>query len=462
MRIIIAAILALTVMARLRENIVVDVEQFFDGFISNFGPWNIDFTACIHDVEAIGQNIIVIYNEAKKMDWKNLFQLIHFIEDALDELKVAFQSIADCKTIPDDVRAIFKAILAITLHDHEMTIIKNFPTIVKDGINFYEDIAKKNFTASGKDIGEIFYILLLAKIQDPVTEVAEFIVGFFDALGVDIPVNTIKGCVKNAEQIYLDLLDVIEDFKTLDLKNLFKVIQAIQKIVSIVQEIMADISTCSAIGPDVLAIINKIKAFDIGKRTIVIISHFGQIVSDITTLIALVQVNPIDTFKLGQTVGNIIDIVIIADSVSVDPDQIVEDFLKGFFDGCGIDIDISEIDECLDDADQIYYDLMGLINDIKGLDFKNFNTMMKVITDIFAFVQDLMKTLDPCADSIPQLQKLIDRVMQFDITKRIPTIIMYFSQLLSDVMGIPTDYANNDWKNLGKHMGNIVYILVLA
>ena len=396
------------------------------------------------------------------MDWKNLFQLVHLIEDALDELKVAFQSIADCKTIPDDVRAIFKAILAITLHDHEITIIKNFLIIVKDGINFYEDIEKKNFTASGKDICEIFYILLLAKIQDPITEVAEFIVGFFDALEVDVQVNTIKGCIKNAEQIYLDLLNVIEDFKNLDLKNLFKVIQAIQKIVSVIQEIMADISTCSVIGPDVLAVINKIKAFNIGKRTIVIISHFGQIVSDITTLIALVQVTPINTLKLGQTVGSIIDIVVIAESVSEDHDQIVKDFFKGFFDGCGIDIDISEIDECLDDTDKFYYDLMGLIIDIKWLDFKNFNEMMMAITDIFEYVQDWMTALDPCADSIPQLQKLIDRVMQFDITKRIPTIIMYFSQLLSNEMEILTDYANNDWNNLGKHMGDIVYILVVA
>ena len=74
---------------------------------------------------------------------------------------------------------------------------------------------------------------------------------------------------------------------------------------------------------------------------------------------------PVDTYKLGYAIGNIIDIVVIAHSVSEDSDQIVENFLKRFFDGVGIDIDITEIDECLDDADQIYYDLIALMNDIK-------------------------------------------------------------------------------------------------
>jgi hypothetical protein len=456
--------IALLAATSFESTIPQKIEDFLDGFFSAFGPWNIDFTACLKDANGIYNELIILFNEAKGMDWKNIVKLVGFVEDALDALKVAFAAIKDCKNIPDDMKAIIAQLMAESIHDHEMAILKNTPTIVKDGINFYQDLQKENYIAAGHDIGEILYIVLLAKVElkDPVLDVAQFIVGFFDAVGVDITVDNIKGCISNAEVIYSNILEVVNDLKGLDIKNLFKVIQAIQKIVVIVQEVLADISTCSAIGTDAQAIIKKIMAFDISKRTMVIISHFGVLVSDITTLISLVQINPIDTYKLGYTIGNIIDIVAIADSVSVDPDQIVEDFLKGFFDGVGIDIDISEIDECLDDADQIYYDLMTLMNDIKGMDPKNFNTMMKVITDIFGFVQDVMTTLDPCADSIPQLQKLIDRIMAFDVTKRIPTIIMYFQQLMKDVMSLTTDYANQDYKALGKDIGNIIYIVVLA
>jgi hypothetical protein len=456
--------IALLAATRFESTIPEKIEDFLDGFFSAFGPWDIDFTSCLKDATGVYNDLLKLFNEAKGMDWKNIVKLVNFVEDALDTMKVAFAAIKDCKNIPADMKAIIAQMMGESIHDHEMAILKNSPTIVKDGINFYQDLQKENYLSAGKDIGHILFIVLLAKnqLKDPVIDVAQFIVGFFDAVGVDVTVDNIKGCITNAEVIYSNILDVINDLKGLDIKNLFKVIQAIQKIVQIVQEVLGDISTCAAIGTDAQAIINKILAFDISKRTMVIIAHFGAIVSDITTLIALVQVTPVDTYKLGYTIGNIIDIVVIADSVSVDPDQIVEDFLKGFFDGVGIDIDISEIDECLDDADQIYYDLMALMNDIKGLDFKNFNTMMKVITDIFGFVQDIMATLDPCADSIPQLQKLIDRIMAFDITKRIPTIIMYFQQLFKDVMSLTTDYTNQDFKALGKDIGSIIYIVVLA
>ena len=449
-----------------QTNVVQEVEDFLDGFLSAFGPWDVDFTSCLHDAEGSMAEILKIFGEVKNVDWKNIVQLIKFVEDAINEVKIILQSVVDCKSIPNDVKAIFNQIISESLHDHAMAIIKNSASIVKDGINFYQDFIARNIKAAGKDIGDILYIVLISKaqIKDPVLDVANFIVGFFDALGVDLTIDNIKGCITNAETIYSNILAVIDDLKGLDIKNIFKVVAAIQKIVVVVQEVLADISTCSAIGTDAQAIIAKIKAFDISKRTMVIIAHFGTLVSDISQLVSMVQTPPIVPYNLGNVIGNIIDIVVIADSVSVNegPDQIIDEFMKGFFDGVGLDIDIHEIDDCLDDADLIYKDLLILMNDIKTVDFKNFNTMMKVITDIFGFVQDIMTTLDPCADSIPQLQKLIDRIQQFDISKRIPTIIMYFAQLFKDVMSITTDYASQNWTALGKDIGNVIYIVVLA
>lgn len=447
-----------------QESVPQEIEDFLDGFFSAFGTWDVDFTSCLHDSEGVISEIVILLNEAKTMDWKNVVKVIHFVEDVLDGLKKIFKSIEDCRNIPEDMKKIIAQIKGETIEEHKMAIIKNMGTIVKDGINFYQDIEKKNFIAAGKDIGDIIYIVLLAKssLKDPVIEVANFIVGFFDALGVDLKVDNIKGCISNAATIYQNIMDLVNELKGIDLKNLIKVITAIQKIVAVVQEVLADIKTCSAIPPEAKAIIDKIAKVDITKRTTVIMAHFTTLVSDIVAIISIAQKTPVDMYTLGNKIGNIIDIVVIADSLNEDPDQIIDEFMKGFFDGVGIDIDIHEIDDCLDDADLIYKDLIALVNDIKTVDFKNFNTMMKVITDIFGFVQDIMTTLDPCADSIPELQKLIDRIQAFDISKRIPTIIMYFSQLFKDVMSITTDYANKDWTALGKDIGNVIYIVVLA
>jgi len=310
----------------------------------------------------------------------------------------------------------------------------------------------------------VLIALATISIQDPVTDVAEFIEGFFDAMGVDVPVSSITGCIKNAEKIYTDLLNVISEFQNMDFKNFAKVIQAIQDIVSIIQEIVGDISTCSTIPNDAQAIINKILAFDISKRTFVIITHFGKIVSDITTLISIVNTQPINTYNLGETIGDIIDIVIIADSlseVSEDVDKIVEEFVKGFFEGCGVEVDIKVIDACLDDADAIYQDIIQLVNDIKGLDFKNIQILVKCITDIVKFVKDFLDTLAPCSASIPEIGKLIAKIKAFDITKRIPVIIMNFGTLLKDVMSIPTDFSAGHYQSLGKDIGNVIYIIVM-
>jgi hypothetical protein len=73
-----------------------------------------------------------------------------------------------------------------------------------------------------------FSVIGSLRVNDPVIDVAEFIVGFFDAMGVDVTVGDITGCVKNAEAIYGELLNVINEFKTLDLKNFVKIIGAVE------------------------------------------------------------------------------------------------------------------------------------------------------------------------------------------------------------------------------------------
>jgi len=46
----------------------------------------------------------------------------------------------------------------------------------------------------------------------------------------------------------------------------------------------------------------------------------------------------------------------------------VEQFLKGFFEGCGVEVDIKLIDECIDDCDGLITDLGNLIKAIKNID----------------------------------------------------------------------------------------------
>ena len=82
---------------------------------------------------------------------------------------------------------------------------------------------------------------------------------------------------------------MINSFKTLDLKKMVKVIEAIQKIISLVNEVLGDVITCSVINQDGTDIMNKLKKFDINKRSIVIISHFGQLISDFQSLINIAK-----------------------------------------------------------------------------------------------------------------------------------------------------------------------------
>jgi hypothetical protein len=299
------------------------------------------------------------------------------------------------------------------------------------------------------------------RVNDPVIDVAQFIVGFFDAMGVDVTVSGITGCVKNAEAIYGELLNVINELKTLDLKNFVKIIGAVEDIIKIVQDILGDIRTCSAIPADAQAIVSKIMNFDISKRTFVIISHFGKIVSDITSLISLVQKTPIDTYELGLTIGDILDIVIIADSESSVSTGIANDFAKGFFKACGVDVDITLIDACLGDNDGMYEDLAKLVTDIKGVDLKNLNVIVKVLQDITKFVNDFLASIKPCASSIPEIGELIKKMIIFNPAQRIYGILWNLQFLISDIMYIPIDFYNGNFEKLGHDIGSIVYVFLL-
>jgi hypothetical protein len=198
--------------------------------------------------------------------------------------------------------------------------------------------------------------------------------------------------------------------------------------------------------------------FDVSKRTFVIISHFGKIVSDITSLISLVQNTPVDTYKLGLTIGDILDIVVIADTVST---GMANEFAKGFFKACGVDVDISLIDACLGDNDGMYQDLANLVKDIKGVDLKNLNVIVRVLQDITKFVNDFLASIKPCASSIPEIGVLISKMIIFDPARRIYGILWNLQFLLMYIFDIPVDFYNGNYEKLGEDIGKIVYIFLL-
>ena len=66
MKLLLAHIIAHSAMGKLQENIVVDIEDFFDGFISAFGPWDVDFTAFIHDARKQSQKLILSIRKPRR------------------------------------------------------------------------------------------------------------------------------------------------------------------------------------------------------------------------------------------------------------------------------------------------------------------------------------------------------------------------------------------------------------
>ena len=139
----------------------------------------------------------------------------------------------------------------------------------------------------GADIGSILNVVFMVSPNktvesvDPGHCVADFIVGFFQALGQDFKVDDILGCVGNAEAIYDLILKTINDFENLDLKNVLNVIKAIEDILDCIKQVMESVKGCAIIAPEMLEIIKKIEAFDIKRRMTYIITHITKIVSDI-------------------------------------------------------------------------------------------------------------------------------------------------------------------------------------
>jgi len=90
---------------------------------------------------------------------------------------------------------------------------------------------------------------------DPAHCVADFIVGFFQALGQDFKVDDILGCIGNAQAIYNLILKTISDFEHLDFKNVLNVIKAIEDILDLVKQVLESVKGCSIIAPEVQKIL---------------------------------------------------------------------------------------------------------------------------------------------------------------------------------------------------------------
>ena len=161
----------------------------------------------------------------------------------------------------------------------------------------------------------------------------------------------------------------------------------------------------------------------------IIIKNVATIINDFNTITKAVKQNPVNYTLIGYTVGNLVNIILLQDKEDsvAEPIVEVEKFLEGFFDGCGYDINVEDIESCIENEEHMLEDLMKFMEDLKGVNLNDLSSVLKVAQDLMMFIKDVIDELSPCKEASPELGMLISELKGFDIKKRLPTIMIYYT-----------------------------------
>merc|ERR1719454_2303887 len=129
---------------------------------------------------------------------------------------------------------------------------------------------------------------LYATVSIDLTGVEEFVAGVVEGFVHKNDLKEIEACLTDADTLEGEIEAIVKDLSTLDITH---IIDAVKKIVTLVQQIPDDLKNCEGIQGDITKITTWASSIDPTKIPTNVIEHLTPIVKDVQTITTDFQTN---------------------------------------------------------------------------------------------------------------------------------------------------------------------------
>ena len=129
---------------------------------------------------------------------------------------------------------------------------------------------------------------LMATVSIDLTGVEEFVAGVVEGFVHKNDLKEIEACLTDADTLEGEIEAIVQDLSTLDITH---IIDAVKKIVTLVQQIPDDLKNCEGIQGDIQKITTWAQNIDASKIPTNVIEHLTPIVKDVQTITTDFQTN---------------------------------------------------------------------------------------------------------------------------------------------------------------------------
>ena len=148
-----------------------------------------------------------------------------------------------------------------------------------------------------------------------------------------------------------------------------------------------------------------------------------------------------------------------SDAPAVNP---LFDFVQGFLEGINVKGDINKIMECVKGGEGIIEKVIQALNFLIHVDIKHMEDIIKGIMMLVEAVQEIYKIIAPCANTVEEIKKLIERIISLNIMKIVWRLIANAGQFIHDIQDAVNSFAQKDFHKAGVDVGDILFRLIIA
>lgn len=168
-------------------------------------------------------------------------------------------------------------------------------------------------------------------------------------------------------------------------------------------------------------------------------------------LLALISVSAYPTFLKADI--NEIDIELQANAFV--------DFVRGFLKGLNVKGDIENILKCAEGGEHAVEKIIIAIQFLIHIDIKHIEDIIKGLKMLFEAVMEIIKIIDPCTKSVPEIAKLVAAILGVNIFHLAWKLITNAAYFYHDIMDCIDAFKKNDYEKAGKCIGDFLYRLFL-
>ncbi len=290
-------------------------------------------------------------------------------------------------------------------------------------------------------------------------DVMNIIKGTLASLNKANDVDNLNTCVNKIPDLVTDIEDVIAKFKALDWKDTTAIFKCGSKFFGTLKAMFDSLEPCFKVPTDITNVAAKIANISLDKLLSRILLQAFDMFTMLTEAIHYLQSK--DYTNFGSNVGQILFIFLLQTDTVTDVNSFIE-FIHGFLEGLNVKGDIKKVLECVNSGSNVIDKILAAFEYLKNLDIEHIGDIIKGVSMLVDAVKEIVAILTPCANSVEDLEKILETLSNLDVQRLIWKVIQNAGEFIADVQAVIAAFNKAEFRSAGTHTGSLLYKLLLT